>query len=208
MHQLILAALLCTFFPIAAEANAQTCKQLSAQLSARSQRDVPCFCQRAELARVKVALPKGVALHAVCGLQGTDGRSVNLGRERVDMNRFGATGDSFDGEFYLSGTLALSGSIRVEPGNSGELWFTPSASIAEPNSPFGGQLGQFKIASESDYKKFGVSRDLLSRPCSYAQASVEFKGFRVSLGQTDDTGAYPLEVRVKRVGQYRSCEQR
>ena len=193
---------------LVAPADAESCAQLAKTLSAGWQRDVPCHCRADELARVKLALPKGLTLDAVCALRKADGTFVDLRRQSADLTRYDAAGNSYDGEFHLSGTLSMSGTIRVEPGNSGELWFTPAARLVDPRTPFGGQFQEFKIAAEKDYRKFGVTPALLERPCSWTRASVEFRGFRVSIGETDDTGAYPKNVRVLRVGRFKACPQR
>ena len=206
MTHRIFPVLTCILASFAAHANAENCQELSKTLSAGWQQDVPCYCKSKELKRVRITLPKGLALQAVCALRGSDGKFINLARQSIDMDRYDSAGNSFYGEFYLSGVLSFPGSIQIEPGNSGDLWFTPAVGIADAASPFGGRFHEFKIVTESNYKKFRVTPAMLQSECLKAKASVEFDGFLISLGETDDAGAYPNKVKVFRVGQYRACK--
>jgi len=208
MNYLNLPTLVCALAAVANSADAQTCPQLSKTLSEGWQRDVPCYCKAEELARVRVKLPKGLKLHAVCALRSSDGRFVNLTHQSVDMNRYDKTGNTLDGEFYLSGALSLSGSIRVEPGNSGDLWFTPDVKLGDSASPFGSQLSEFKLDAESHYRDFKVTPAMLQLGCSQAKASAIFNGLLVSLGETDFNGAHARKARVLKVGNYHTCAQR
>ena len=123
------------------------------------------------------------------------------------MDRYGKDGGSVDGVFYLSGTVVVSGELRVEPHNGGNLHFIPQPPIARKDSPFGSWLREFRIA-DADAHKFAVPQRMLSGPCFSSKATAKFRDFTVSAGETDYDGAYPEQVSALRVGPYKACVRR
>jgi hypothetical protein len=185
----------------------QTCEPRARQLSEQWQRKVTCNCGPA-LSRLTVTLPKGLSVSAACGLRkSTASRDIDLTKESLNMDGYDPSGDYPSGILYLSGMTTLSGSVRVEPGNSGELWFRADLPITNSRTVFALLLQEFKI-EEKDYGKFGVTVDLLAKECSIAKAKARFQDFRVVLGETDEAGVYPLSVKVLQLKTFKKCGQK
>jgi hypothetical protein len=183
---------------------AQSCTDRARKLSAQWERQISCYCDR-DLSRLVASLPKGLSLVAACGLHDAGGRMLDPRRESVNMDRHDASASMPDGVFYVSGDLTLSGSISVEPGNSGEVWFRPDVPLVQGRRAFSEAFQELKIENETDYVKLQVTKALLAKECSMAKATVTFSGFRVHRGQTDEAGTYPSKMKVLRLGKYTSC---
>ena len=89
------------------------------------QLEVPCRCRREELARIALSLPAGLRLQATCDLRYYNGQFIDLRQSTVDMNQYRKDRNGVNEVFYLSGTFVVSGEIRVEPNDSGTLFFIP-----------------------------------------------------------------------------------
>lgn len=111
-------------------AEPQSCAQSRSPWWARYD-NKECYCG-AQLSNVTVTLPPGLRLKAVCGLS-FDGRPLDLNREKVSLDAY-TEGNYPDGFVYISGTAKtlLTGTVTVEEGPAGELWFDAVAEQGRP----------------------------------------------------------------------------
>ena len=186
---------------------AHSCQERAKQLEQTSGSTVICHCG-VELRRIFATLPRGLELTAACLLRKSDGSAVDLQRESISLDKYDSQGNYFDGVFYLSGTLTLSGTVRVEPGNSGDLWLDFGAALASGESVFARGMRTMKIENEENYSKFHVTSKLLQKECSKATTTVVLRGFRIVLEDTDWAGTYPEQIDVRTIGQYKTCSAR
>lgn len=203
-----LLALVLLFTLVSTRAIGSSCDERAKKLSGLWMHEVACYCSANELARVHLSLPSGLYLEAVCGLHNAKGESIDLRKHSINMDEYDSTGNSFDGEFHLKGSLVVSGVIRVEPGDAGDLWFTPDRPIGNRETPFGNELQVFKFVDEASSKKFQVTKKMRSAKCLEAPAKVRFRDILVSRGESDSNGTYPKEVTVLHLGPYRPCAGR
>ena len=166
-----------------------------------------CHCGP-DLANVDVTLPKGLALTRACNLRTPDGRSPDIRKERISLDRYDSSGNTLDGEFLLNGELRLTGHVRYEPSDGGDLWFSPSVPVLERQTAFEPNFRSFALRQESAYSKFRLSKHVRGKSlCSQAKAVVVFRGFEVLVNDSDGVGISPLSIEVKSVSGFSPCKR-
>jgi hypothetical protein len=189
------------------QANASECQSRSALLTQHYGRPVVCHCG-AELANVDVTLPKALALTRACNLRFPDGRSPDIRRERISLDRYDSAGNTLDGEFFLKGELRLTGYVRYEPSDGGDLWFRPSVPVLKQQTAFEPNFRFFALRQESAYSKFRLSKHVRAKSlCSQAKAEVVFRGFEVLVNDSCEAGVSPVNIEVKSVSGFSSCKR-
>ena len=207
MHdKLLIAAYLALTF-VGTQANATECQSRSALLTQHYGRPVSCHCD-AELANVEVTLPKGLVLARACNLRFPDGRSPDIRQERISLDRYDSAGNTIDGEFLLKGELHLTGYVRYEPSDGGDLWFRPSVPVLPLQTAFEPNFRFFVLRQESAYSKFRLSKRLRAKSnCSQAKAEVIFRGFEVFVNESDEAGISPQTIKVINVSGFSACKR-
>ncbi|MCL2075297.1 MAG: hypothetical protein FWH15_02430 [Betaproteobacteria bacterium] len=151
-------AVLMLFASIGSEAYSEgsKCSALSVEMSASWERHVPCYCGD-ELSNLEVTLPQGLRVDAVCGLsdlRDSSHRWVDLHKEKASLDYYDEHGYLPNGVIYLSGQITLTGSVSMEPSDSGDLLFSTNCDM--PQEPaFLRKFCEFKLDDDSNYKKLG-----------------------------------------------------
>ena len=193
-------------FTLLAQANATECQGRSAFLTQHYGMPVVCHCG-SELANFDVTLPKGLTLTRACNLRFPDGRSPDIRKERISLDRYDSAGNTLDGEFLLKGELRLVGYVRYESNDGGDLWFRPSVPVLKQQTAFEPNFRFFALRQESAYSKFRLSKHLRAKSlCSQAKAEIVFRGFEVLVNASDEAGISPLNIEVKRVSGFSPCK--
>lgn len=189
-----------------AQANDSECRSRSALLTQHLGRPVACYCG-AELTNIEVTLPKGLVLGRACNLRFPDGRSPDIRKERISLDKYDSSGNTLDGEFLLRGELHLTGYVRYEPSNGGDLWFRPSVPVLKQQTAFEPNFRFFALRQESAYSKFRLSKRLRANSmCTQAKAEVAFRGFKVLVNESEEAGISPLNIEVKGVSDFSACK--
>ncbi len=207
MHHTLCIAIFLVLTLLGAQANASECQSRSALLTQHYGRPIVCHCG-SELANVDVTLPKGLVLTRACNLHFPDGRSPDIRKERISLDRYDSSGNTLDGEFLLNGELQLTGYVRYEPSDGGDLWFRPSVPVFERQTAFEPNFRSFALRQESAYSKFRLSKQVRATSlCSQAKAQVVFRGFEVLVNDSDGAGISPLSIEVKSVSGFSPCKR-
>lgn len=165
------------------------------------------YCGR-ELTNLEATLPNPLKVVAVGGLQWADHREIDLSRQKVSLDHY-TNGDVPHGEIFIGGRVRLSGILEYEPGPAGDAWFIPQPALISPqNKALAAELSSIKILDGRDLSKFGFPQSLLDSDCFNANVAVEIDGIRVLIGETDEAGAYPINIKVLNVSGAKKCSNR
>lgn len=171
--------------------------------------DIPpqegCSCGSA-LKNVVVTLNKSFKIGAACNLRwrGPDGdQSIDLKVDTASLDNY--TGGNLPlGQILLRGHSTLTGSLTYNPGDAGDLWFEPEGyPIAVSGTAFSKEVGQLKLARPYTPAEFQVPRALRDS-CWSATATISVKDVWVTIGESDEAGAYPAHYRVISVVNHKS----
>ena len=207
MDSRLLVKVFLTLTLLSAKANAAECQSRAALLTQHYGRTVLCHCG-VELARLELTLPKGLVLARACNLRFPDGRSPDIRKERISLDRYDSAGNTIDGEFVLKGELHLTGYVRYEPSDGGDLWFRPSAPVLKQQTAFEPNFRIFALRQKSAYSKFHLSKRLRAESdCSHAKAEVIFRDFDVLVNESDEAGISPQSIEVKSVSGFSACNR-
>jgi hypothetical protein len=207
MHSKLLIAVCLALTFMGARANTTECQSRAALLTQYYGRPAACHCG-AELTNVEVTLPKGLVLARACNLRFPDGRSHDIRKERISLDKYDSSGNTIDGEFLLKGELHLTGYVRYEPSDGGNLWFRPGVPVLRQQTAFEPNFRFFALRQESAYSKFRLSKRLRAKSdCSQAKAEVIFRGFKVLVNESDEAGISPLNIEVKSVSGFSACKR-
>ena len=192
-------------FATPALAEQKLCEALSKSLSELWQYKAACQCGT-ELSNLEVTLPTGTHLEAVCDLYDSNEKPVDLNKTKISLERYDSSGGyPAIGSIYISGELVLTGTVRIEPSNSGAMWFTPKLLKTPKKSVFTKNfLSSFKIENDVDYKKFGAPGPA-HVTCLTADATIMVRGLEVRLIGNDHRGTYPRYIDVLKVSVFKKC---
>lgn len=171
--------------------------------------DVPpkagCSCG-SSLKNVVLTLNKNFKIGAVCDLRWVGGASnqpIDLRMGTVALDSY-TDGNLPFGQILLMGLSTLKGGLTYNPGNAGDLWFEPEGHpIAVPGTAFSSTVGQLKLARPYTPAEFHVPK-ALRNSCWSAKATISVTNIWVTLGETDEAGAYPAQYRVISVINHKS----
>lgn len=144
---------------------------------------------------------------------------IDLSKEKASLDRY-KNGTIPFGTIYLSGEITVTGKITFDPGPAGDIWFYPEWEFSQLGTAFSKEVSNFKFLDENQAAAFKVDESLLKvdlkvdeegyvkvvEVCVVAPAKIRISGLRVSIGGTDEAGAYPVNTKVLHVGEYRSCK--
>jgi hypothetical protein len=156
-----------------------------------------CSCG-SSLRNVVATLNNNFRLGAVCDLRwvGADGaQPINLRISKVSLDSY-TNGNLPFGQILLVGHSTLEGTLTYEPGNSGELWFEPRGHpISGSGTAFSRVMSQLKLARAYAPAEFHVPISL-RKSCWTATATIQINDVWVTIGESDEAGAYPAQYRV------------
>ena len=160
-----------------------------------------------------VTISKSFSVRAACNLrwpQREGGSAViELRTTRVSLDQYTDGWLPF-GEILLSGSATLTGVLTYEPGDAGDLWFSPDELVAAKETAFGVEVRQLKLSRAylfGDYSpdEFSVPAALRQSSCWSAQATIRVEDIWVLLGDSDSSGAYPVKYTVISTTAHRAC---
>ncbi|MFL6604004.1 MAG: hypothetical protein ACJ8R9_22115 [Steroidobacteraceae bacterium] len=154
---------------------------------------------------LKVVLPVGTKLVGACSLRRLNGQRIDLSKGAISLDEYDEQGNLPFGEIFLAGKLEISGTVSVEPGPAGDVWFVPKWGFSRKRSPFSVEMAEFKFETETENVAFRVDERLRSRECSIATAKIRVRGFRIEIGESDEAGTYPLRTEVLEISPYKDC---
>lgn len=171
--------------------------------------DIPpkegCSCG-SSLKNVVVTLNKNFKIGAVCDLRwsGTDSdRPIDLKASTTSLDSY-TDGNLPFGQILLLGHSTLKGNLTYEPGNAGDLWFEPQGHpIAASGTAFSKEVDRLKLARPYAPAEFHVPRTLRNS-CWSATATISVTNIWVTIGGSDEAGAYPAQYRVISVVNHKS----
>ncbi len=167
-----------------------------------------CRCGPA-LRTIRLTAPPRWQLVAACALRsGGDGTMLPIDR-RVDMDNYDNQGHWLNGTLYFRGRVRMTGVVRYEPSDGGELFFQPDRPWLILNTPLEGYLRSFVLVPKGKMSAYKLPPSIGRLPCAEARAAVEFERLEVEVAYgSEGEGAYPLNLRVLSIGRYLACVAR
>lgn len=166
-----------------------------------------CRCGQT-LANTRLTLPEQLRLIAACGLRTQDGGvSVPLSKQ-INMDKYDNQGNWLNGTLYFRGRLRVSGVLRYEPSDGGDLFLQPDHPLpmSGPLEPY---FRSFVLVPKGKLSDFSVGPSLKRLLCAEARATVEFDGLTVEVAHgAESEGAYPIGARAVSVGRFSKCSAR
>jgi hypothetical protein len=215
-------------FPATTFAEQKPCEALSSKWGSGA----TCQCGNV-LSNLKVTAPKGFRLKDVCQFRhypfeadlkniGPKDRKASLGdsgpsgsypldlkHNKASLDESSPSGEYPIGTIYLSGELFLTGTVVVDPSDSGTMFFypTPKQFTFPRETVFAKRFRSFKLGSKEDLKNFNVTKEMLSR-CWEAETKIRLRDIAVELSDSDSAGTYPRKVKVLRVTPWKKCSEK
>lgn len=168
--------------------------------------DELCNCGE-HLNNLEITVPTDMKIMSAClyDPRSSPRRSIDLSKEKASLDRY-TNGNIPHGTIYLSGELTIDGDVFVDEGPAAVFWFYPKWDFSQSDTPFSKEISSFKFLDEGVAATFKIDKSLVVKGCSIAQAKIQISGLRVSIGDTDEAGAYPVKAKVLHVGEYRPCK--
>jgi len=178
-----------------------SCAKLSKSLSKLYERNTVCQCGN-ELKNLIVSLPKGIKVHAVCGLKNNQG-TVDLRIQKAFLDNYSSSGNYYQGDIYLSGNLVISGNVTASPEeDSPEFTFAPDKPILSNKTVFSNYLHNFAVDGEVFNAPMNLGTN--SSECWIAKSVVRISGLKVSFFDSGYTE--PLGLKVLKLSKYKKCK--
>jgi hypothetical protein len=164
-----------------------------------------CYCG-AQLAQLTVTLPAGLRVAAVCGLRWDSTGPIDLARERLSLDTYSVDGNYPKGFVYLSGTMdsALAGTVSVDPGPAGDLWFFALPDDERAPVFWKLHLTGLDLGTDEHYRKLQAPQPETVSGCMEARATLRLRDPIVLLGETDEAGT-DADFDVISVSEYAPC---
>ena len=171
---------------------------------------VGCVCGE-KLRNASVPLTKSFRLKAVCNLRWAGfgerpDKTIDLTKEHVSFEDYREDGYIPYGELLLIGTATLRGTLMHEEGPAGEWWFYPEDKPISPRGPLERAFSSLKLTREHSQQEFHAPRSLRKENCWEADAIVKISNIWLTIGETDEAGAYPVKYSITSVSNHRRCK--
>ena len=160
------------------------------------------------LRNVSLTLRKPFQLRAACNLYwfGANGRvTIDLSHEKVSYDKFDKNGALPFGQLLLAGKTKLRGTLMFYPGDAGQWWFYLADPIGQ-RDPAASLLGGLKLWKEHGFEEFRVPVQLRGAECWSAAATIEVHDIWLTVGDTDESGAYPSRYRIQNISKHQLCK--
>lgn len=170
---------------------------------------VGCVCGK-KLRNASVPLTKSFRLKAACDLRWAGfgeqpDKAIDLSKEHVSFEDY-KDGYTPYGELLLIGTATLRGTLMHEEGPAGEWWFYPEGKPISPRGPLERVFSSLKLTREHSQQEFHTPRSLQKANCWEANAIVGISNIWLTIGETDEAGAYPVKYIIMSVSNHRLCK--
>ena len=162
-----------------------------------------CVCDR-RLANLHAPLRSPFRVAAACRFQWGVGRPIDLGRERVRLDRY-TNGNYPSGVLFITGEARLDGILLYEPGPAGEFWFSPDVPLLNNNKQRPG-LPDMKFTEEPP-PGLRIPIPFRDKNCWQSKVTLSVKGIRAVLWDNDEAGSWPAVYRVQRAREFTLCTQ-
>ena len=163
--------------------------------------DVPpregCACGSV-LKNLIVTLNKTFKIGAACNLRWMrpdNHRTIDLKVNTASLDDY-TDGDLPRGQILLTGNSTLTGRLTYNLGVAGDLRFAPEGNpIAASGTAFSRVVGELKLARPYSPAEFEVPGSF-EDSCWSATATINVKDIWVTIGDSDEAGAYPAQYRL------------
>lgn len=193
MLRVVFLHLLCWFsVSIASASECQTYKPHEV----RSETPRNCQCG-SELKKLRIHVPFGFELYAVCNLYFEEATPINLKESNAVYSK------SLGGYFYFQGDSVIDGIIKKGAEvNRGDIYFYPNHKSAKTSFR---EIGFENTDADS---RFGSTAYSAGWPEKHwcAPATVRIKRMYLYEWSSEASGAYALDYEVLEVGKYSRCE--
>lgn len=194
----LIVGLGCTYPPTTIASPDPTCARVFARFKNVDAAETEgCVCD-SRLSNLYAPLKHPFRVVAACSFQaGSSVREIDLGREKVYLDRFGDDGTFPNGWFYATGEMRLSGILKYEPGPAGEYWFEPDTNLLHGKPNREGQrpnLPTFKFNHAPPGLR--IPTGLREGLCWHAKATLQVKGLHVIFWDNDSNGVWPDTYRL------------
>lgn len=157
-----------------------------------------CWCGK-DLSHITASLATQFKLVRACGLEwqaGCGGKcNIDLAHTQISLDRY-KNGNLPHGEFLLSGSATLTGTLDYSPGPAGDIWFTVNGSpITTSGTVLSELVSELKLYADHPADKFHVP-SVFQTGCWSATATIHVGNIRLLIGDTDEAGAYPSTYEV------------
>ena len=113
---------------------------------------------------------------------------------------------SLYGALEITGSLKVSGILRYEPNDGGELEFRPrKESFAGTGKFFKANFQRIKLDAAQPPVRVTPPSNLAQADCWQATAKAELVDFAVVIGDSSSAGAYAKQARVVELGRFSKC---
>lgn len=168
-----------------------------------------CICGT-KLGNILAPLTKPFSLKAACNLRWMEAgdkpeQEIDLLKEQLSFERY-KEGYIPRGQLLLIGTATLSGTLLYEEGPAGEWWFHPKGNPISSRGPLKSVFATLKLTGEHSFQEFRVPRSLQKANCWEANAILKISNIWLTLGETDEAGAYPAMYSVTSISNHRRCK--
>jgi len=169
-----------------------------------------CNCGN-QLKNLTASLPKKMSVMSAC-LHDPDSsprKIIDLRKKKISLDE-----NAPYGTINIAGELTISGAIEFNSGDAGEfVSFKPDNDweywhLAHESSLWSVAL-PFKFLEEKDYSSLKIDANIkpFNTGCATARAKIQIGGLRVSIGETDESGGYPVNIKVIELEKYKACDK-
>ena len=165
-----------------------------------------CRCG-ADLKNVTLTPPRGLELKAACRLRHADGLMAIPSSQSVNLDQYDSRGNRPDGTYYFRGHLRMTGLLRFEPSNGGDLFFQPTVPVEMPKTTIEPSFRTFTLVPEGQHSRYAIDKTVRTMGCAEARAEVLVKEVRVIVNDSEEAGAYPIGIDLLQVSSYKPCKR-
>lgn len=160
--------------------------------------------------RLTAVLPSGFDIRSIRGNTKIAGRGEAALLECRPANRLpgamSADHASIYGSVYVTGKLQVSGIVRFEPNDGGELDFRPGKETLQTGGRFfRTNFSRIKLDESQPPVKITPPQSLAKADCWQANVTVELTDFSVVIGDTSAAGTSARQARITQVSGFTKC---
>lgn len=201
----LLSFLLLLVLSTSAHAQPRPCPALS-RVEKDGQGVSTCRCGTG-LKNLTLTPPKGLELRAACHLREGEGFVDIPKSQSVNLDQYDSRGNSPIGNYYFRGRMRISGVLRFEPSDGGELFFWPAQPVEMPDSTIEPSFRMLTLIPQGRYATFSVTKSIRAMDCAEARAEIVIHEVRVIVNDSDEAGAYPTKLDLLRISPYKPCKR-
>lgn len=101
----------------------------------------------------------------------------------------------------------MTGVLRFEPSDGGDLFFWPAAPVEMPKSAIEPFFRTFTLVPEGKHSTYSIDQTVRALGCAEAQAEIVIREVRVIVNDSEEAGAYPIGIDLLRISPYKPCKR-